>query len=98
MRLERLRQLIALLPDDTLVVAGPLCLNNLLLEMFKVTWLVAILAVTNNNPWRLLKERVHLLKWSARSFRQNSPEEEGVGQVADDEQVVILPAYQYDVS
>jgi len=76
-------------------MAGPFGLDNLLLEMFKVAWLVAILAVTNHDPWRLLKESVHLLKWSARSFRQNSPEEEGVGQVAYHEQVIVLPAYVF---
>lgn len=82
----------AVLPDDTLVVAAPLGLNDLVLEMFKVMWLVAVLAVANNDPWRLLEEGVHLLKWSTSSLGQNSPEEERVGQVADDEQNVIFPA------
>lgn len=91
---NQLRQLINTLPHNT-IVADFLHLGNLPLEVFQVAWLIAVLATANHDPWRLLKQSVHLLKWSASSFRQNGPEEDGVGQVAYHEQVVVLPPYVF---
>lgn len=40
----------------------------------------------------MFEERIHLLKWSPRSFGHEQPEEDGIGKVADDEDQVELPS------
>ena len=47
-------------------------------------------SLSNNNPRRITEEVVHLLERLLCSLGQQEPEEDGVGEVADDEGVVVF--------
>lgn len=67
----------------------PLCLNDLALDVLQIMRLIAIFALANNEPWRMAEKIIHLLQWSSRRLGQQQPEEYGVGEVADNEEIVV---------
>src|ERR1700733_2478843 len=47
-------------------------------------------SLSHHNPWRVAEEIVHLLQWFTCGLRQQEPEEDCIGEVADNEEVVVL--------
>ena len=67
-------------------------LCNLIQPVLQIMAGVAILCCTDNDPRRMFEEVIHLFEWTASSFGEEYPEEDRVGEIADDEEVVVFVA------
>ena len=81
---------------DLLLVHDTLCSlhlrlgSNLVQSVLQVVAGVAVLAGADDDPRSVAEEVVHLFERAAGGLRKENPEEDGVGEVADNEQVVEL--------
>lgn len=70
----------------------PLLGRNLMHPILQVVTDICFLAGPDDDPGGLCEEVIHLLKRAAGGLRQDEPEEDGVGEIADDEEEVEFVA------
>lgn len=63
------------------------------LQIRRIPGLIALLIMKRHNPRRIRKQIIHLLQWQILGLRQHQVEEQRVGEVADDEDVVVSVGY-----
>lgn len=76
------------LMHDTATVLDLRLSSDLIQPVLEIVACIAILAGADDDPGCVVEQVVHLFQWAASGFGEGKPEEERVGQIADDEQVV----------
>jgi len=81
-----------LLVQDTLASLHLSLMRDLIQPILQIMTGIALLRGAHDNPRRVVEQVIHFFERAARCFWQEDPEEDGIRQVAEDEEVVEFPA------
>ena len=67
----------------------PFLIRNAQRASLQISITILVHVLSSNEKRRVIEQRVHLFQWNLTRLRKESPEEEGVGKVANDENKVV---------